>query len=398
MEMENLTNTNNDTDHRIIYEDEVCIITEHVNYIKVFFIKEAIQNTDSDFKSKFKELFGQIKFDKFLILDFINVSYCENWDFVLYYPSINAGKIILLNLKPFIMQEVSLLKFYDYLRVYSTFEDAIEYINKRIIEMENLTNANNDTDHRIIYNDEVCGITEHVNYIRVLIKKVISTDRDFKYKIREFIDRTKFDKFLIFDFIHCRYCAEWDFVLYHPLNAGKIILCNLSPYMRQELELIRLDTCLIIYSTFEEAVEYINKRIIAIENLTTVNKTINNKIIYEGKVSIIIEHVNYIKVFFFKSANKEDRIDFYEIENCIKHCKFEKLLIFDCKNVDHFSDEIIYLIKQINEMIYEYNKQKIIIFNLNSYLNAEFKMMKIDNLFNIYSTFEEAVEYINKKS
>jgi hypothetical protein len=128
------------------------------------------------------------------------------------------------------------------------------------MKMENLTNINSDTDNRIIYEDEVCVITEHANYIKVLFIKelIFNTDHDFKDKIKEFIEKTKFENFLIYDFINVRFCSEWD--LWVSYDNEKHIFCNLKLSLRQEIKMNRLDTFISVYSTFEDAIEYINTR------------------------------------------------------------------------------------------------------------------------------------------
>jgi hypothetical protein len=132
--MDNLTNTNSDTEHRIIYEDEVCIITEHVNYIKVFFIKERIYIEDLDFSYIIKENTNNGELDKLLIFDCINITYTDDEALFCGILKININdpkNIILCNLKPYLRKIVGMFKFDRVLSVYSTFEEAVEYIKTR---------------------------------------------------------------------------------------------------------------------------------------------------------------------------------------------------------------------------------------------------------------------------
>jgi anti-anti-sigma regulatory factor len=118
--METLTNTNNDTDNVIIYENKICVITEHVNYIKVLFIKELIGEISDffdfepeiDLSHKIKETLAVACLDKFLILDFINVRFCNDRLYALLLKLINVckEKPILCNLKPYIMQEIRMVR------------------------------------------------------------------------------------------------------------------------------------------------------------------------------------------------------------------------------------------------------------------------------------------------
>jgi hypothetical protein len=136
------------------------------------------------------------------------------------------------------------------------------------------------------------------------------------------------------------------------------------------------------------------------ETLTSANNDTDNRIIYEDEVCIITEHVNYIKVFFIKERIYLEDLDIFDekIVNFLKENQFEKFLIIDCKNIELFRDEIMGRIIQIQCMMYESKKEKIIMFNLKPYLREAFRMMGDDRILSIYSTFDEAIEYINKRS
>jgi Mg2+/Co2+ transporter CorC len=84
--MDTLTKTNNDSENRIICENKICVINEHSNYIKVLFIKELIGDIrdffdfepEIDLRHQIKETLAVACLDKFLIIDFINVRFCND--------------------------------------------------------------------------------------------------------------------------------------------------------------------------------------------------------------------------------------------------------------------------------------------------------------------------------
>jgi anti-anti-sigma regulatory factor len=134
------------------------------------------------------------------------------------------------------------------------------------------------------------------------------------------------------------------------------------------------------------------------DNLTNTNNDTYHRIIYENEICVITEHVNYIKVLFIKEIIDDNNDDFSKIVDFIKESQIEKLLIFDCKNIVRFGDVIIGKIVLINHLIENINNKKIIICNQNPKFIDKFRLYRIDKLLYLYSTFEEAVEYINKTS
>jgi hypothetical protein len=130
--MENLTNTNNDSDSRIIYEDEVCVITEHVNYIKLFFTEKIIRNNYLK-SNDFSHFITNNLIEKQLFFDCKNVYGFDDGiegriGTIIFEKD---KKVIMYNINDSLMGSLRMQGFHKIIDLYSTYEEAVEYINKR---------------------------------------------------------------------------------------------------------------------------------------------------------------------------------------------------------------------------------------------------------------------------